>query len=109
MSLVFPARWSAKDPISGTLLHLESDGRHVAAISRYGILLRNRDPFKDAHLRFYRTEKPQIVCIGPAGPDSKFQLTAGEKSEMFVGTSFNSSKFGVVRISNGEFLFGGQD
>ena len=95
-----------KDPTSATLLYVESDGRHVAAISCDGKLLWNRDPFKDAHLPFYRTEKPQIVYIGPA---SKFHHPAGEKPESFVGISFNSSQFGLMRISNGEFLFSGQD
>jgi len=95
-----------KDPTSGTLLYVESDGRHVAAISRDGKLLWNRDPFKDAHLPFYRTEKPQIVYIWPA---SKFPQPAGEKPERFVEISFNSSQFGLMRISNGEFYFSGQD
>src|SRR6266699_2422949 len=54
-----------KDPASGTLLYLETDGRHVAAISSRGKLLWIKDPFKDAHLSYYRTDKPQIVYIGP--------------------------------------------
>lgn len=95
-----------KDPTSGTLLYVESDGRHVAALSVQGKLLWNRDPFKDAHLPFYRTEKPQIVYIGPA---SKGHHPVGEKAERFVAISFNNSQFGLMRISNGEFLFSGQD
>src|SRR5690349_22281876 len=62
----FPGPQVCRDPTTGTLLYVESDGRHVAAISRDGKLLWNRDPFKDAHLPFYRTEKPQIVYIGLA-------------------------------------------
>src|SRR5271157_856675 len=95
-----------KDPTSGTLLYVETDGRHVAAISRDGKLLWNRDPFKDAHLPFYRTEKPQIVYIEPA---TKFHHPTGEKPERFVEISFNSSQAGTMRISNGEFHFSGQD
>jgi hypothetical protein len=102
----FPGPQVCKDPTSGTLLYVESDGRHVAAISRDGKLLWNRDPFKDAHLPFYRTEKPQIVYTGPA---SKFHHPPGEKPEAFVEISFNSSQFGLMRISNGEFHFSGQD
>lgn len=64
----FPGPQVYKDPTSGTLLYVESDGRHVAAISGDGKLLWNRDPYKDADLAFYRTKKPQIVYIGP---DSK--------------------------------------
>jgi hypothetical protein len=102
----FPGPRVYKDPTSGTLLYIETDGRHVAAISVQGKLLWNRDPFKDAHLPFYRTEKPQIVYIGPA---SKFHHPADEKPERFVEISFNNSQFGLMRISNGEFLFSGQD
>lgn len=102
----FPGPQVYKDPTSGTLLYIETDGRHVAAISVQGKLLWNKDPFKDAHLPFYRTEKPQIVYIGPP---SKFQHPAGERPESFVAISFNNSQFGLMRISNGEFLFSGQD
>ena len=62
----FPGPQVYKDPNSGTLFYVETDGRHVAAISGKGKLLWSKDPFKDAHLPFYRTEKPQIVYIGPA-------------------------------------------
>jgi len=102
----FPGPQVYKDPISGTLLYIETDGRHVAAISVQGKLLWHRDPFKDAHLPFYRTEKPQIVYIGPA---SKDHHPAGEKPEKFAAISFNNSQFGLMRISDGEFLFSGQD
>jgi hypothetical protein len=102
----FPGPQVYKDPTSGTLLYVETDGRHVAAISTDGKLLWNRDPFKDAHLQFYRTDKPQIVYIGPA---SKYHHPAGEKPEKFVEISFNNSQSGLMRISNGEFHFSGQD
>jgi hypothetical protein len=104
--LDFPGPQVFKDSASGTLLYIESDGRHVAAISHDGKLLWNRDPFKDAHLPFYRTEKPQIVYILPA---SKSQIPAGEKPDKFVGVSFNNSQFGVMRIGDGDFYFVGQD
>ncbi len=65
----------------------------MAAISAAGKLLWIRDPFKDAHLPFYRTDDR---------PDKA-------KLDRFVAISFNNSQFGVMRISNGEFLFQGQD
>ncbi len=95
-----------KDPNSGTLFYVETDGRHVAAISGEGKLLWSKDPFMDAHLPFYRTEKPQIVYIGP---HPKGARPAGEKANMFVSIEFNSTQSGLLRISNGEFLFLGQD
>ena len=98
----FPGPQVYKDPTSGTLLYIETDGRHVATISGAGKLLWVKDPFKDAHLLFYRTEKPQIVYIGPDD-------THGAKSPEFVAIAFNNSQFGVMKVSNGEFLFQGQD
>jgi len=97
----FPGPQVYKDPTSGTLLYVETDGRHVAAISCAGKLLWNRDPFQDAHLPFYRTEKPQIVYLGPD--------RAGGEPGRFVAVAFNSSQFGVIRISDDEFPFRGQD
>jgi hypothetical protein len=92
-----------KDPNSGTLLYVETDGRHVVAISGDGKLLWNRDPFKDAHLAFYRTEKPKIVYIGPV---SKSDHPDWDK---FVAIAFNSSQHGLLKVSDGEFRFRGQD
>jgi hypothetical protein len=101
----FPGPQAYKDPDSGTLRYVETDGRHVAAISGDGKLLWNRDPFKDARLQFYRTDKPQIVYIGPV---SQSDHSVGEPDK-FVAIVFNSSQFGVLRISDGEFRFHGQD
>ena len=102
----FPGPQVYKDPTSGTLLYVETDGRHVAAISGDGKLLWSRDPFKDAHLQFYRTEKPQIVYIGPL---SKADRPPGGQPEEFVAIAFNSSQSGVLRIRTGDFRFRGQD
>ena len=94
----FPGAQVYKDPKSEMLLYVETDGRHVAAISHDGKLVWNRDPFTDAHLPLYRTEKPQIVYVGQAS-----------KADGFVAISFNNSQFGLLRISNGDFKFLGQD
>jgi hypothetical protein len=102
----FPGPQVYKDMKSGTLLYVETDGRHVAAISSDGKLLWNRDPFKDAHLKFYRTEKPRIFYIGPV---LKSNLPHSGEPDMFVQIDFNSSQFGLLRISNGDFEFLGQD
>lgn len=103
----FPGPQIYKDQQSGTTLYVETDGRHVAAISGDGKLLWVRDPFKDGHLDSYRTEKPQIVYIGGV---SKFRSKIlGGESDKFAAVTFNSSQFGLSRISNGEFQFLGQD
>jgi hypothetical protein len=103
----FPGPQVYKYQHSGATLYVETDGRHVAAISGDGKLLWVRDPFKDGRLDSYRTEKPQIVYIGPV---SKFRSKSlGGESDDFAAVTFNSSQFGLLRISNGEFQFLGQD
>jgi hypothetical protein len=106
----FPGPQVYKDPHSTTTLYVETDGRHVAAISADGKLLWNKDPYNDAHLPFYRTKNPQIIYIGavsnsrpPAGP------WAGKEPDKFVAITFDNSQFGLLKISNGEFRFLGQD
>lgn len=106
----FPGPQVYKDPHTTTTLYVETDGRHVAAISGDGQLLWNKDPFKDGHLPFYRTKNPRIIFIGPvsksrppAGP------WAGKEPDEFVAVTFNNSEFGLLRISNGEFKFLGND
>jgi hypothetical protein len=100
----FPGPQVYKDLRGGTTLYVETDGRHVAAISSSGKLLWVKDPFKDGHLSFYRTKKPQIVYIGPV---SKSAQT--EDSDKFAAITFNNSQFGLLRISDGDFWGQGQD
>jgi hypothetical protein len=102
----FPGPQVYRDTKSGTVFYVESDGRHVAAISKDGKLLWNKDPFKDGRLPLYRTKTPQIVYIG-AAYDS-VQISKRQRAE-FIAISFNSSQFGLLRISDGEFRFLGQD
>ena len=98
----FPGPQVYKDATSKTLFYVESDGRHVVAISSAGKLLWIKDPVKDAHLPTYRTEKSQIIFIGRDKP-------SGGKPDEFIAIQYNNSQFGVMRINNGEFLFQGQD
>jgi hypothetical protein len=94
-----------RDPHSGIILYVESDARRVSAISSAGKLLWTRDPFKDAHLEFYRTKQPQIAQIGPGSNGVAIKgIPRG-----FVYLEFNSSQFGRLRISDGEFFLEGQN
>ncbi|MGD0478646.1 MAG: hypothetical protein ABSA42_00665 [Terracidiphilus sp.] len=102
----FPGPQAYRDAHSGTLYYVESDGRHVAAISKQGKLQWVRDPFKDAHLEAYRTDNAQIISIGEAtwwgeGPPSQFRGR--------VVITFNSSQFGALDPKNGDFVFLGQN
>lgn len=92
--------YAYKDTESGIVLYVESDGRHVSAISPEGKLLWSRDPFADAHLEFYRTDKPRIVSIAT-------QKIDGIKGSIAI--SFDSSQFGNLDITTGDFTFGGQN
>jgi hypothetical protein len=102
----FPGAQVYKDPNSGTLLYVESDGRHLAAISPDGQLLWDRDPFKDAHLPYYRTQNPRVVYLGPI---PRSAAGTGNELSNFVQISLTNSQFGWLRISDGVFEFRGQD
>ena len=102
----FPGPQAYKDVHSGTTLYVETDGRHVAAISEDGKLLWNREPHEDARVSRYRTDKPQIIYVGPIAKSSRY---ARQKSEKSAAITFNNSQFGLLRIDNGEFQFLGQD
>jgi hypothetical protein len=56
-----------RDPSSGITFHVESDGRHLAAIDKNGKLIWNRNPFVDANACPYRSAHPYIAWIGPPG------------------------------------------
>jgi len=101
----FPGPQVYKDSKTGTLLYVETDGRHAAAISPGGKLLWNRDPFRDASLPLYRTKKPQIIYLDPDSDAKQNGAVPGD----FVAIAFNNSQFGRLRIGDGEFVFGGQD
>jgi hypothetical protein len=96
------------DKQTDTLLYLEGDGRHLAAISPTGRILWLRNPFVDAGLCPYRNERPIIVSIGPALGSGLIAKLWKRKSH-FVEIHFDSSQFGVVDIKNGDFIFAGQN
>jgi hypothetical protein len=101
----FPGPQAYMDSHTGTTFYVESDGRHVAAISKNGKLLRVRDP-KDAHLEPYRTDHAQIISIGRGtwwgeGTPRKFRG--------WVVITYNSSQFGAMNPSTGDFHFLGQN
>ena len=100
-----------RDKLTGILLYVESDGRHLAAVSPKGKILWVRDPFVDRNLCPYRTARPIIVYVGPTGWSgdetsiAKIFKVAGHLVEI----RFDSSQFGVVDINSGKFFFAGQN
>lgn len=87
---------------ANVIIYVETDGRHVVAISPDGRILWRRDPFVDAGLVPYRMAHPTIECVG-----SKCKgLSADEKS---FAVWFNSSQFGMMDIETGKFTMMGQN
>lgn len=93
---------------------VEEDGRHVSATDRYGALLWYRDPFADAHLEHYRTDKPRIVRFDlhkrSASENWEFPEHVLHKKGInkYISISFNSSQTGFMDITTGDFFFTGQ-
>jgi hypothetical protein len=106
--------YTYKDRDSGIIFYVESDGRHVTAISPDSKILWSRDPFADAHLEFYRTKTPCIVFIDEIDksdePHQWIVKTMADKGiSKFICITFNSSQFGCLDLKTGDFTFLGQD
>ena len=97
-----------KDADSGVVFYVESDGRHVSAISPDGRILWCRDPFADSHLEFYRTMTLHIIYIGKASPRAETYLATNGIPKI-IGITYDLSQFGEVDTKTGDFKFGGQD
>jgi hypothetical protein len=102
----FPGPQSYRDTATGITFYVESDGLHIAAISKEGKILWVRDPFHDAKMSDYRTHDPKIVSIGKG---SWFINGVHQRHIAAVQITFNSSQFGTVRMSDGAFQLQGQD
>jgi hypothetical protein len=95
-----------KDDATSVIVYVETDGRHVVAISPDGKILWRKDPFVDAGLEPYREPHPTIVFIGSSGRGCA--LRAESIGKVFC-LSFSSSQFGVVDIVTGKFTPEGQN
>lgn len=96
-----------RDPASGVIFYVETDGRHVSGISPNGKLLWTRDPFREAGLEPYRVPYPRIYAIGSAEelePEGLFP-----RGENRIRVEFDSSQFGDLDVETGKFTFLGQD
>ena len=66
-----------REPISGTVLYVESDRRHVSAISQEGKVLWFRDPFADLGYHPVWDRNPGIVKIGATADGKHVVLSYG--------------------------------
>lgn len=94
-----------RDEATNVTIHVEMDGRHVTATSPDGTLLWRKNPFVDAKLQPYRSARPTIDHVGPAGDEFR----VGDSSNKVFGVRFTSSQFGVMDIVTGQFRYLGQD
>jgi hypothetical protein len=117
-----------RDPESGIVFYVESDGRHLAAIDGNGKLLWVRNPFVDNNMCPYRSAHPYISKIGPAATpqfsdEAIVKELNGQRSRTapayrrkelrpgsrFINIDFNSSQFGYVNVETGDFYDQGQN
>lgn len=102
----FPGPQSYRDSATGVTFYVETDGLHVAAISKEGKILWVRDPFHDANLSDYRTHHPQIVFVGKGS----WLINGVRRRDVpAIQIEFNSSQFGAIRGSDGKFQPYGQN
>jgi len=103
---------SFKDPNTSTFFYVESDGRHLAAISSDGKLLWVRNPFEDRHLCPYRTPRPTIIGIESAKSDkhtAAIRYWGGDISHDLLFVQFSGSQFGVIDQITGDYFPEGQN
>jgi len=112
--LPIPLPYTYKDADTGIIFCVESDGRHVTAISPDGKILWSKDPFADAHLEHYRTDTPRIVLLDEVDKSDEphqwiVRAMAQKGISKFICISFNSSQSGCLDFRTGDFTFLGQN
>lgn len=95
-----------KDERSGTVFYVESDGRHVSAISLTGKILWTRDPYVEGGLEPYRFPNARIVYIGLR---KAHRGTYGGDERMALAIVFESTQFGQMNMETGHFDYLGSD
>lgn len=102
-----------KDSRTFISFYVESDGRHMAAMDPDGNLLWVRNPFEDQNLCPYRNARPVISSLATteisSGMADVMQSRGMNPSHKFLEIKFDSSQFGVLDETTGDFLFAGQN
>ncbi len=91
------------------MLYVETDGRHVSALTRAGKVLWTRNPFSDAHLQPYRVQRPRIVQLATISACHMKLRTLPQLKNHTVFLGFDSSQFGSLDPLTGDFFFEGQN
>jgi len=94
------------DATANVIIYVETDGRHVVAISPGGKILWRKDPFVDAQLEPYRGAHPTITFVGSCA-------SGRETNDLNSGKTFclkySSSQSGAMDITTGVFTRGSQN
>lgn len=97
------------DPTTRIVIYVESDGRHLSAIGPDGTVLWTRNPYVDIGSHYYRRNE-QIVHVGPLSATYTRHMQRERKIPgPFVGITFDSTQFGALDLTNGNFSNLGQD
>jgi hypothetical protein len=103
-----------KDPRSSIVIYVESDGRHIAATDSQGKLLWVRNPWEESHAFCqYRTPRPVVDSLRMAelndAARSYLKSKGANLDHTFAALSYDSSQFGTLDESTGDFYPGGQN
>ena len=103
-----------KDPRTSIALYVESDGRHIAATDEQGKLLWVRNPWEEAHSFCpYRTPRPVVASLKimelSASGRSYLKSRGANLEHTFISLSFDSSQFGELDETTGDFFPEGQN
>jgi hypothetical protein len=103
-----------KDPRTSIAMYVESDGRHIAATDVQGKLLWVRNPWEEARAFCpYRTPRPvvaslKIMELNDLGM-SYLKSRGANLEHTFIALSFDSSQYGMLDESTGDFFPEGQN
>jgi hypothetical protein len=104
---------SYKDPETLITFYVESDGRHVAAIDADGKLLWVRNPWEDSPVFCqYRTPRPVVDSLKKTelpGDPSYLKSRGANLEHTFLELQFDSSQYGLLDESTGNFFPEGQN
>jgi hypothetical protein len=103
-----------RDPRTSITFYVESDGRHLAAISEAGELIWLRNPWEDKPAFCpYRTPRPIISHIESIEFNEVYANNLKSRgvnlSHTFLSIQFDSSQYGVIDESSGDFIPEGQN
>lgn len=103
---------SYQDPRTLITIHVDSDGRHLTATDSQGKLLWARNPWDENHLCPYRTPRPVVIAVTDIELSDqsryKLQLSKANLEHSFVRLTFDSSHYGALDESTGDFFLQGQ-